>query len=278
MYDFDIDLPFTLGFNLESLPFFLNIAIPIIYFANFIFLVTKLRKMEKDAPFYAFIKSLVYFFFFYGLGAAYFVWYDFFYMDFTCPNPIDVLFYTIEAPPGEVIYMWMIGNLLQNIGLVLMIIQLRKRVFKGKFRQNLPLFWEAIGIGFTIFCYINFFLSLVQIPFISDMPYFWIEMLFLFNFAWSITLPLTYSYIWKNAAGNIKRYAFILFICFIIYGITWGLRARTAVYLLVAMFQWVTLFGLPLLSFEFIWLLRAGSIVLNLSLVLYGYRKLLKEF
>ncbi len=278
MYDFD--LTFDFGLNIGSIALLLNIGIPIVYFANFFFMLFKLRGMDKEAPFYSFIRGFVYFFFFYGLGAAYFVWYDFFYMDFTCPNPINVLFGTDPAPPDEVAYLWQIGNLIQNMGLFIMLIQLRKRIFTGKFKQTLPVVWEIFGISIMIFTMVNFFAGLgVYIPLISDFPIFWLEMNFLFNFTWSISLPLTYSFIWKNAAGKMKNYAFILFLCFILYGVSWGLRSRTAVYMLWVMFEWLTLLGIPNpLNYEFLWIIRGFSIVLNLGLVLYAYRKLLGEF
>ena len=76
------------------------------------------------------MRSLVFFFFFYGIGALYFVWYDFFYMDFTCPNPINILFGE-TPPPIEAAYLWQIGNLIQNIGLLIMLLQLRKKIFTG---------------------------------------------------------------------------------------------------------------------------------------------------
>jgi len=275
MYDFETGLPFDLAMNLETFTFIFNIGIPIVYFANFFFMLIKLKGMDKNAPFYTFLRSLVYFFFFYGLGALYFVWYDFFYMDFTCPNPINILF-GAPAPPDEVAYLWQIGNLIQNIGLFIMLLQLRKKIFTGKFKQTLPVVWEIIGLTLMIFTLMNFFFSFgVYIPLISDVPYFWLEMNFLFNFTWSITLPLTYSAVWKNAPGKLKRYAFILFLCFILYGISWGLRSRTAVWMVWAMFNW-----LPYnpFVFEFVWFLRGVSIVINLSLVFYAYRKLLKEF
>lgn len=275
MYRFDFTLPFELGLNMETLALALNIGIPIVYFANFLYMAYKLRGMDKEAPFYTFIKSLVYFFFFYGLGALYFVWYDFFFMGFTCPNPIDILF-GAKAPPAIGAYLWQIGNLIQNIGLFIMLIQLRKRIFKGKFKQNLPIFWEIIGFCVMIYSIISFFLNLYPLPIISQTPYFWLEMNFLFNFTWSIALPLTYSIVWKNAAGKLKRYAFILFGCFIFYGLAWGLRSRTAVHIVIVMFS--GLGSANPFTYQFIWILRAAIIILNLGLVLYAYRKLLKEF
>ncbi len=279
MYDFDLNLPFSLGINVDTIAFLLNLGIPIIYFTIFFFMLIKLKGMDKEAPFYTFMRSLVYFFFFYGLGAIYFVWYDFFYMDFTCPNPINILFGE-TPPPAEAAYLWQIGNLIQNIGLFIMLLQLRKKIFTGKFKQTLPVVWEIIGLSLMIFTLLNFFLDWkIYIPLISDVPFFWLEMNFLFNFTWSIALPLTYSSVWKNTPGKLKRYAFILFFCFIIYGISWGLRSRTAVWMLHAMFSWIPAISTPSqFTYEFIWILRGFSIVLNLSLVFYAYRKLLKEF
>lgn len=265
MYDFNFELPFSLGLNLETIAFVLNIGIPIIYLANFVFLFIKLRSMDKDAPFYTFIKSIVYFFLFYGLGALYFVWFDFFYMDFTSPNPIDIFFGTVDSPPIEVVHMWKIGILLQNVGLLLMVHQLRKKVFKGK-KQYIPIIWEAIGITSIIL------IGFIPIP----NPYFWAEVNFLFNFAWSISLPLTYGYIYKNAAGKMKKYAFILFLCFMIYGLAWGFRTRFAVYLFIAIFS--GLGSLNPFTYEIIWTIRALAIVINLGLVLGAYQKLMKEF
>ena len=279
MYDFDFTLPFPIGFNLDTIALLFNIGIPIIYFVIFFFMLIKLQGMSKDAPFYTFMRSLVYFFFFYGLGAIFFVWYDFFYMDFTCPNPINILFGETPPPP-EAAYLWQIGNLIQNIGLLIMLLQLRKKIFTGKFKQTLPVVWEIIGLALMIFTLLNFFLTLnIYIPLISDVPFFWLEMNFLFNFTWSIALPLTYSSVWKNAPGKLKRYAFILFFCFIIYGISWGLRSRTAVWMAWFIMSWVPVWSTPsAFTYEVIWFLRAFLIVLNLSLVFYAYRKLLKEF
>ena len=78
----EIGLPFEIGFDIKTLALMFNIGIPIVYFVNFFFMLSKLGKLDKDAPFYPFIKSLVWFFLFYGIGALYFVWYDFFYMEF----------------------------------------------------------------------------------------------------------------------------------------------------------------------------------------------------
>lgn len=280
MYDFDFSLPFELGLNTQTLILILNVGIPIIYFVNFFFMIFKLKGMDKDAPFYTFIRSLVYFFFFYGLGALWFVWYDFFYMDFTCPNPINIFFGTDPAPPELSMQLWQIGNMIQNIGLFLMVLQLRKRVFQKKFYQTMPIIWEIIGLGLMFFIFVNFFLALgIHIPLFSDIPYFWMEMNFLFNFTWSISLPLTYSIIWKNAAGTMKKYAGILFFCFILYGISWGLRSRAAVYMLGALFSWLPSLGVPNpFTYEFLWFLRGFSIITNLSLVFYAYKKLLAEF
>ncbi|MHA1284232.1 MAG: hypothetical protein ACTSVV_02095 [Promethearchaeota archaeon] len=272
MYDYDLELPFKLGMNVETIAFILNIGIPVIYFANFFFLLSKLKGMDKDAPFYTFIKSLVFFFFFYGLGAIFFVWYDFYYMDFKSPNPIFVWYGTEKAPPMEVIQLWKIGILLTTVGLLFMVNQLRKRIFQKKFYKTLPIIWEAIGIPLLIL------LGYVYIPIIGDCPYFYAEILFLFIFTWSISLPLTYSYIWKNAAGKMKRYAFILFICFIIYGIAWGFRTRLAVWLSIAMFSVAAPPFNVIADYHVIWIIRASGMVVNLALVLYAYRKLLKEF
>ncbi|MHA1147738.1 MAG: hypothetical protein ACTSR8_05795 [Promethearchaeota archaeon] len=276
MYDFDLDLPFKLGLNIETIALLLNFGIPIMYFANFIFLLIKLKGMEKDAPFYSFIKSLVIFFLFYGLGAVFFVWYDFCYLDFQSPNPIFVWWGLEDAPPMEAIHLWKIGILLTTIGLLAMILQLRKRIFKNKFFKTLPIVWEVIGIPLLIL--VGFF-ALPPFPLVGELPAFFIaEVLFLFIFTWSISLPLTYSYIWKNAAGKMKRYAFILFICFITYGIAWGFRTRFAPALGAAMFS----IALPpfniLGNYHLIWIVRSGLMVICLGLVLYAYQKLLKEF
>lgn len=280
MYNIDFSVGFPLGLNLDTISLLVNIGIPIVYFANFIFMTIKLKGMDKDAPFYAFIKSLVYFFFFYGLGALYFFWFDFFYMDGYIPNPIDVLFGAEAAPPDQAAYLWQIGNLIQNVGLFLMVMQLRKRVFTGKFKQTLPVVWEIFGLGIMIFTLVNFFAGIgIYIPIFSDTPLFWTEMNFLFNFTWSISLPLTYSYIWKNAAGKMKKYAFILFLCFILYGIAWGLRSKTAVYMAILIFEWLPLLGVPNpFTYQLIWIIRGIAITFNLALVLYAYNKLLGEF
>ncbi len=276
---FDINLPFGLGLNIPTFALIFNIGIPILYFANFVFMAYKLKGMDKDAPFYTFIKSLVFFFFFYGLGSLWFLWYDFIYMQFTSPNPIDILFGTVKAPPPEGAYLWQVGNLIQNVGLFAMLLQLRKRIYKGKFKQTLPVVWEIVGLTLMIYTMASFWFNLFPVPIISEVPYFWLEMNFLFNFTWSIALPLTYSFIWKNAAGKMKRYALILFVCFIIYGIAWGLRSRTAVYMAIFIFSWLPLLGVPNpFTYELIWLIRGIAIVVNLGLVLYAYRKLLKEF
>jgi len=236
-------------------------------------MVVKLHGMDKDAPFYSFIRSLVYFFFFYGLGALFFVWYDFYYMDFTCPNPIFVWWGQEPAPPIEAVHLWKIGILLTTVGLLIMVLQLRKKIFKKKIYYWLPIAWEIIGISMILL------IGFVPLPIIGDDPYFYSEIIFLFIFTWSISLPLTYSYIWKNAAGKMRRYAFILFFCFIMYGIFWGFRTRFAVHMTIAMFSMVPFFPFNLFTtYEFIWLFRAASIVINLSLVLYAYRNLLKEF
>ncbi|TFF95134.1 MAG: hypothetical protein EU544_03405 [Promethearchaeota archaeon] len=272
MYDYDLELPFELGLNLETIAFVLNIGIPVLYFANFIFLSLKLKGMDKNAPFYSFIKSLVYFFFFYGLGAVFFVWYDFFYMDFISPNPIFAWWGEIEAPPIEVVNLWKIGILLTAVGLLFMVNQLRHRIFQKKFYKILPIIWEAIGIPLIIL------IGFVPIPILGEHPYFYAEILFLFVFTWSISLPLTYSYIWKNAAGKMKRYALILFVCFIAYGIAWGFRTRFAVWMGTAIMS-LTPPPFDILStYPMIWTIRAALIVLNLALVLYAYKKLLETF
>ncbi|MHA1293197.1 MAG: hypothetical protein ACTSQJ_11055 [Promethearchaeota archaeon] len=275
MYDIDFTIPFELGLNIETIALILNIGIPIIYFANFVFLVAKLHGMDKDAPFYAFIKSLVFFFFFYGLGAVFLLWYDFFYMDFKCPNPIYIWWNIEPVPPIMVLHLWKIGILLTNIGLLLMLFELRKKIFKKKIFIWLPIIWELIGISLILS------IGFISIPMIIETPaqaFFWAEIFFLFSFTWSISLPLTYSYVWKNAAGKMKKYAFILFLCFINYGIAWGFRTRFAVWMAIAIISTLPPPFNILASYEFIWAVRAGLIILNLSLVLYAYRKLLKEF
>jgi hypothetical protein len=264
MYDFAPTLPFLLGINLDTIAFILNLGIPLLYFACFAFLFIKLRGFDASAPYHAFIKALVYFFFFYGLGAMYFLWYDFFFMDFTSPNPIAVFEGTLAAPQNEVIHYWKIGILLQNIGLFLMLKELRGRILKGKF-QNLPIVWEIIGIAMLVLW------GWVPIP----NAYYWAEINFLFNFSWSIALPLTYGYIYKNSAGNLAKYAKILYICFLTYGIAWGFRTRFAVHIGILIFS-----GLDPnpMTYPLIWLIRAVLIDFSLIMVLYAYNRLLKSF
>jgi hypothetical protein len=265
-YDIDWILPFSLGINLETLALVLNIGIPIIYFLNFGFLYGRLKKFDSSAPYYAFVKSLVYFFFFYGLGALFFVWYDFFYMNFESPDPIAVFNGEIDTPPNQVLQLWKIGILLQNIGLVLMINELRGKIFTGKWKNWLPIIWEAVGISFLIT------LGLVSIPIISENAYFIGEINFLFNFTWSITLPLTYGYIYKHAPGNLRKYAFMLFFCFLMYGIAWGFRTRFAVSIGIDVFS--SLDPNPM-NYTLIWIIRSSLIIINLGMVLYAYRHIL---
>jgi hypothetical protein len=267
MYDFNLDLPFTLGDNIETITFILNIGIPIFYLANFLFLFLKLRKFDKDQPFYKFVKSLVYFFLFYGAGAIYFVWFDFFYMDFTSPPPISVLLGVVPSPPLEAINMWKIGILLQNIGLILMLNELRGKVFKSKFMNRAPIIWELIGIPVLLLW------GYLPVP--IETSYFLAEVNFLFNFTWSVCLPITYGYIFKNAAGNLRKYAGMLFICLLAYGLSWGFRTRFAVEMGIAIFA-----GLDPnpVNYTLIWLIRAAIMDVSLLLVLHAYRKLLATF
>ena len=265
MYDFSLDLPFTFGNNLETIAFILNIGIPIFYFANFLFLFIKLRSFDKNQPFYKFVKSLVYFFLFYGAGAVYFVWFDFFYMDFQCPFPIAVLLGLEVSPPLEAINLWKIGILLQNIGLLLMLNELRGKVFKSKFMNRAPIIWELIGIPILLLW--------GYLP--IEAAYFWAEVNFLFNFTWSVLLPVTYGYIFKNAAGNLRKYAGMLFICFLAYGLSWGFRTRFAVEMGIAIFSGIV--PNPM-SYTLIWLIRAAIMDASLLLVLHAYRKLLATF
>lgn len=269
MYDFDWTLPFTLGMNMETLIFALNVCIPLVYFLNFFSLLSRLRKFDKSAPYYSFVKGLVYFFFFYGLGDLVFLWYDFFYTDFEFIDPLAVLAGTIPSPPNEALQIWKVGILLQNVGLVLMLNELRGKVFQTKLMNWLPIVWEVIGISFMIS------LGLVAIPWISENAFFVAEINFLFNFTWSISLPLTYFYIYKNAAGSVKKYAFILFINFILYGLAWGFRTRLAVAWMPAIFWYLV--PTPF-TYAFDWLLRGAVITITLLFVLYAYRKLLESF
>ena len=261
-------LPFSFGINFESLTFILNIGIPIMYLSNFLFLSKKLREFDKSALYYQFIRSLAYFFLFYGLGAIYFVWYDFFYMNFESPNPIDIFNGISSAPAIEVLHFWKIGIILQNIGLLLMISELRGKIFKEKWKNTLPLVWQAIGIILLVSW------GFIDIPGVSDNAFFWAEVNFLFNFCWSILLPLTYGFIWKNAAGNLKKYAFILFISLLAYGIAWGFRTRFAVYLGIAIFSGID--PNPM-NYTLIWFIRALLIDFSLLLVLFAYSRLLRE-
>ncbi len=262
LYDFTFELPFTVGMNLETLSFVINLSIPIVYFLLFGFMLKKFRGFEKTAPYYSFVKSLVYFFFFYGLGGLWFLYYDFFYMGFTSPNPIAVFQGNAMAPPSIVTQLWIVGVLLQNIGLFLMLNQLRGKVFQKRFWNIMPLVWELAGIT-----------SLIIIGFVIPMNpadvYFWAEVNFLFNFTWSISLPLTYGVVYKSAAGQLRRYAFVLFVCFLIYGVSWGFRTRFAVYLTIAI--------IPSLTYPLIWTVRAFCMVISLILVLFAYQKLLKS-
>lgn len=276
MYDFEWDLPFAFGLNQDTFAFIFNVGIPIVYFLCFGYLYYKLRNFEKDAPFYDFVKSLVYFFFFYGLGAAFFVWYDFFYMDFVSANPLPSLINTFDpVQPGltismESVQLWKIGNLLQNVGLLLMLNQLRGKVFKKKFMNVLPVVWQLIGMTSMI---------LMGLVIFQDSPeetLFWSEVNYLFNFVWSISLPLTYRIIYKNSAGNLKRYAGILYVCLIIYGLSWGFRTRFAVHLFFKLFGWLG----PANPFDYrtLWLIRAVMVDINIFLVFIAYRKLLATF
>ncbi len=262
LYDFTFDLPFPLGLNLETISFALNLCIPLMYFLLFWFMLKKFRGFEKTAPYYTFVKSLVYFFFFYGIGGVWLLYYDFFYMDLTSPNPISVIQGSFTAPPIEVTQLWLIGVLLQNIGLFLMINQLRGKVFQSRFWNVAPLVWEIIG-----------FIGLICIGWVLPLEaadrYFWVEVIFLFNFTWSICLPITYGVVYKNAAGILRRYAFILFVFFLTYGLAWGFRTRFAVYLSIEI--------IPTLTYPLIWTIRAGIMVFSLILCLLAYQKLLKS-
>jgi hypothetical protein len=268
MYDTNLDLPFEIGFNLNTFAFILNIGIPLLYFANFILMVYKLNKMEKEAPLYNFIKSMVFFFFFYGLGGLFFVWYDFFYMDFKSPNPILITWGVEVVPEMLSIHLWKIGNLLQLIGLLSMIIQLRKRIFKEKLYMWLPIIWEVIGIGSLIF------IGLIPLPIRSEDLYLWADILFLFTFIWSITLPLTYAYIAKISAGHVRKYGSVLFASFIVYGIAWGFRSRLIHHVAIVAFS-----GIPnsIITFEFVWWFRSMMMLFSLGLVLFAYQRLLKD-
>ncbi|MBD3350093.1 MAG: hypothetical protein GF364_01245 [Candidatus Lokiarchaeota archaeon] len=276
MFDFSWDLSFSFGLNVETLALIFNIGIPILYLANFAFLYKRLRGFKKDAPFYDFVKSLVYFFFFYGLGALFFVWYDFFYMDFASPSPLfrnlgqfDPVGFT-EPLTFQMIHIWKIGILLQNVGLLLMLNQLRGKVLKGKIKNILPIVWQFIGITSMV---------LLGFVFLTDdvgEAYFWAEINYLFNFVWSISLPLTYRFIMKQSAGNLKKYAGILYRCLIVYGLAWGFRTRFAVHLFWRLFGWLG--DANPFTFRMLWLIRAILIVLNLALVLVAYRKLLESF
>lgn len=261
-------LPFAFGSNFETATFLLNLGIPIVYLLNSAFLWIKLRSLDNSAQYYQFIKSLAYFFLFYGLGAIYFVWYDFIFMQFQSPNPIDVITGVAAAPSLEVLHYWKIGVLLQNIGLFMMLSEIRGKIFKEKWKNNLPLVWQAIGILVLITW------GFIDIPGVTENAYFWAEVNFLFNFSWSIILPLTYGYIYKNSAGNLRKYAFILFLCLILYGIAWGFRTRFAVHLSIEIFA-----GLDPnpFNYELIWFIRAVIININLLLVFYAYSRLLKE-
>ncbi len=262
LYDFTLDLPFTFGANLETVNFLLNLCIPLIYLILFAFMWKKFRGFEKTAPYYSFVKSLVYFFFFYGLGGIWFFYYDFFYMDLTSPNPIAIFQGNALAPPLEVVQLWIIGVLLQNAGLFLMLNQLRGKVFQKRFWNIMPLVWELAGI--TSLILIGFVLPLNP----ADV-YFWSEVNFLFNFTWSIALPLTYGVIYRSAAGQLRRNAFILYLFFIVYGVSWGFRTRFAVHLTIVL--------IPSLTYPLIWAVRACCMVVSLLLVLIAYQKLLKS-
>jgi hypothetical protein len=189
-------------------------------------------------------------------------------MQFQSPNPIDIFNGISVAPPLEVLHLWKIGIILQNIGLVLMLSELRGKIFKEKWKNTLPLIWQAIGVIVLISW------GFIDIPGVTDNAYFWAEVNFLFNFSWSIFLPLTYGYIWKNAAGNLKKYAFILFICLLIYGIAWGFRTRFAVHIGISVFSGID--PNPM-NYAIIWFIRALLINFNLLMVLYAYSKLLRE-
>lgn len=276
MYDFNWDLPFSLGLNQNTFALIFNIGIPIVYFLCFGFLYKKLRNFEKGAPFYDFVKSLVYFFFFYGLGAAFFVWYDFFYMDFVSANPLPSMINTFDPPQPSLtismqsVQLWKIGNLLQNVGLLLMLNQLRGKVFRKKYMNVLPVVWQLVGITSMI---------MIGLVFLTDSPeaaLFWSEVNYLFNFIWSISLPLTYRFIWKQSAGKLKRYAGILYVCLIIYGLSWGFRTRFAVHLWWKLFGWLG--SANPFDYRFLWLVRSISIDLNILLVFIAYRKLLATF
>lgn len=275
MFDFDWDLPFSLGLNVETFAFFLNIGIPIMYLVNFAFLNSKLRKFEKDAPFYDFVKSLVFFFFFYGLGGIFFIWYDFFYMDFASPSPLLSNIGVFDPLPSypltlDMVNIWKIGILLQNVGLVLMLNQIRNKVFKSKFKKILPIVWQIVGIVSMV---------MIGIVFLTDSPeyaFFASEINFLFNFIWSLSLPLTYRFIMVQSAGNLKKYAGILYRALIFYGLAWGFRTRFAVHLFPILFFWIP--GIESVNYHIIWLIRAAVMVLCLLLVVIAYKKLLESF
>ncbi len=262
LYDFSFELPFTFGANLETINFIMNLCIPVCYFLLFAFMWKKFRGFDKSAPYYSFVKSLVYFFFFYGLGGTWFLWYDFFYMDFTSPNPIAVFQGLVLVPPLEVTQLWIVGVLLQNTGLFLMLNQLRGKVFQSKFWNIMPLVWELGGITSIIL------LGWV-IPLNPADIYFWAEVNFLFNFTWSVSLPLTYGVVYKSSAGHLRRYALILLVCFLSYGISWGFRTRFAVHLTIVI--------IPTLTYTIIWVVRSSFMVISLVLVLVAYERLLKS-
>jgi len=272
-------LPFALGNNFETIIFAFNLGIPAVYFLNFIFLYYKLRNFGKDAPFYHFVRSLVFFFFFYGLGSIFFIYYDFFYMQFESPDPIAI-FYGTQAVPAnlnQILQMWKIGILLQNIGLLLMLNALRGKILApkddkviSKLKLLIPVVWQIIGISLLLIW------GIIDIPGLSIKDYYYFaEINFLFNFSWSISLPLTYGYIYKISAGTVRKCAFILFLFFISYGLAWGFRTRFAVYLGIPLFAWLD--PNPM-NYHLIWLIRAVAIDISLLMVFVAYRKLLKSF
>lgn len=243
----------------NEIVFLIECGVSAIYYINAVFMVSKLRGMEKDAIYYQFIKSLAYFFFFYGTGALWFVYYDFFVINMAPTNPFGPF---AASFPLETLNLWKVGILLQNIGLVLMLNQLKERVFK-KSVQRFAMVYEACTITIIIF--------------MTDL--FWAELMFLMSFLWSLSLPLTYSYIYKHSAGKFRRYAAILWVNIIVYGIWWGFRSLIMIEFFYFIFGVIVNIFAPIqVTYNFAIWLRGIFIIEALTFVLYGYKKLLSTF